>query len=117
MKVQTQQSLKKVTKVIQKVKSSFQYKKIQKPKQTQKQPEEKKPGILDNLLKYQALFKKAEELYKAEEKKMHDFYKQGKDKDIDYYLTLLKKGTFGDKTSALSLLIGKNPAMSLNFIS
>ena len=46
------------------------------------------------------LFKRAEQLYNQEEKNITDF-KLAKDKDAQYYLTMIKKGTLADKINAL----------------
>jgi len=60
--------------------------------------------VIGDLLKFQGLFKKAERLYKEDEAKVIE-YNETKDRDAKYYTTMVKKGTAGDKISALSMLI------------
>ena len=79
------------------------------------QPEKKEPSILKDLLLYQTLFKKAEGLYKEDEQKCMDHFKE-KDKDGKYYHTMIKKGTANDRASALQMLIRKAPGRSLSLI-
>jgi len=61
------------------------------------------------------LFKRAEQLYNQEEKNITDF-KLAKDKDAQYYLTMIKKGTLADKINALQLLVQKEPTRSIGFL-
>lgn len=51
----------------------------------------------------------------AEEEKRYR-EKIEKEKDGQYYLTMLKKGTQADKISALSVLVQRNPQASLSFL-
>ena len=43
-------------------------------------------------------------------------YTLQKDKDAQYYDTMIRQGTIKDKINSLSLLITKNPARGLNYI-
>ena len=70
---------------------------------------------MDDLLKFQSLFKKAEKLYKEDETKVVEYHNE-KDRDAQYYMTMIKKGTASDKISALSMLIQKNPERSLGYL-
>jgi len=72
-------------------------------------------GVLQNLLKYQGLYKKAESLYRADEEKVMDHFKE-KDKDGKYYFTMIKKGTANDKVNALQMMVKKAPARCLSLL-
>jgi hypothetical protein len=51
--------------------------------------------VISDLLKYQGLFKKAQKLYEEEEQKLNE-HQEAKDRDAQYYLTMIKKGTLND---------------------
>jgi len=74
-----------------------------------------KKSVITELLKYQDTFKKAKRVYREEEDAVNS-WGATKDKDIDYYQTMVKKGTMNDKLNALSMLIKKNPTKSLNYL-
>jgi hypothetical protein len=71
--------------------------------------------VIGDLLKYQSLFKKAQNLYLEDEAMIIDYL--GKDRESTYYITMLGKGTHSDKISALSMLINKQPQRSLGYLS
>ena len=79
--------------------------------ESKEQPKPKSGTVIEDLLKYQGLFKKAEKLYQEEETKFNDY--QEKQRDVSYFYTMLKKGTASDQISALNMLIQKNPTRSL----
>jgi ribosome biogenesis protein MAK21 len=62
---------------------------------------------VDRLQVAQNLYTKAQELSAANEKAYKE--KIEKEKDGQYYLTMLKKGTQADKISSLSIIIQRNP--------
>jgi hypothetical protein len=51
-----------------------------------------KKSVITELLKYTDLFKKAEQLYREEEEAVIN-WGGSKDKDAEYYQTMVKKGT------------------------
>jgi hypothetical protein len=59
---------------------------------------------LADLSKFQSLFKKAESLYKEDENRVIEHY-NSKDRDAQYSITMIKKGTASDKINALNMLI------------
>ena len=71
--------------------------------------------MISDLLKFTSLFKKAEKLYREEEEKITEYYKKS-DKDAQYYLTMINKGTLSDKVNSLSELVAKNPTRSLSHL-
>ena len=74
-----------------------------------------KKSVITELLKYQDLFKRAERVYREEEEAVNS-WGASKDKDIEYYQTMVRKGTMSDRLNALSMLIKKNPTKSLNYL-
>ena len=62
----------------------------------------------------QTLYSKAEEIAKQREQKFNDGLK--KNKEGDWYLTMLKKGTATDKISALAMLVQKEPKSTLSYV-
>jgi len=74
-----------------------------------------KKSVITELLKYQDLFKRAERVYLEEEEAVNS-WGASKDKDIEYYQTMVRKGTMSDRLNALSMLIKKNPTKSLNYL-
>lgn len=74
-----------------------------------------KKSVITELLKYQDLFKKSERIYREEEDAVNS-WGASKDKDTEYFQTMVKKGTMNDKLNALSMLIKKNPTKSLNYL-
>lgn len=54
-------------------------------------------------------------MYREEEDAINS-WGASKDKDVEYYQTMVKKGTMNDKLNALSMLIKKNPTKSLNYL-
>jgi hypothetical protein len=69
---------------------------------------------VDRLQIGQTLYTKAQELSAANEKAYRE--KIEKEKDGQYYLTMLKKGTQSDKISSLSIIIQRNPQASLSYL-
>ena len=84
------------------------------PQKTAKS-EERATNVFADLSKYQSLFKKAESLYKEDESQVIEYY-NSKDKDAQYYITMIKKGTASDKINALNMLIQKNPARGISYL-
>ena len=68
-------------------------------------------NVVSDLLKYQKLFKKAEEAYLSLEDGS-----QGKNRDRDYYQRMLVEGTLNDKIGALVGLIKMTPQTCLKHI-
>lgn len=75
----------------------------------------KNPTVIHDLLKFTSIYKKAEKLYNEDEQRVIAFKLQ-KDRDAQYYDTMIKKGTLNDKINSLSLLIQKDPSRGLNYL-
>ncbi|TNV85590.1 hypothetical protein FGO68_gene17657 [Halteria grandinella] len=64
---------------------------------------------------FSTLFKQAEKLTK--DKETEHYAKLQKDKDGQFYLNMLKQGTMGDKISALSTIVQRNPQCSMSYLT
>ena len=62
----------------------------------------------------QSLYTKAEEIAKQQEKKFNEGLQ--KNKEGDWYLTMLKKGTATDRISSLAMLVQKEPMSTLSYL-
>ena len=60
------------------------------------------------------MYTKAEEIAKQEEKRFNESLH--KNKEGDWYLTMLKKGTATDKISSLAMLVQKEPKSTLSYL-
>mmetsp|Transcript_13083 Transcript_13083/g.22067 ORF Transcript_13083/g.22067 Transcript_13083/m.22067 type:complete len:183 (+) Transcript_13083:2-550(+) len=83
-----------------------------KPKSTT--VEEPRKNVIKDLLRVQSLFKRAEQLYKEDERRMAE---HGLDKSKkDFISVMLQRGTASDRVSSLTMLIQQNPLRSLSNI-
>ena len=62
----------------------------------------------------QSLYAKAEQLIKAKEREFNEGLQ--KDRQGDWYLTMLKKGTATDKISSLAMLVQQDPYSTLPYL-
>ena len=62
----------------------------------------------------QSLYAKAEQLIKVKEREFNEGLQ--KDRQGDWYLTMLKKGTATDKISSLAMLVQQDPYSTLPYL-
>ena len=62
----------------------------------------------------QSLYAKAEQLIKVKERKFNEGL--AKNREGEWYLTMLKKGTATDKISSLAMLVQRDPQSALPYL-
>lgn len=78
------------------------------------QKAEKAEADVKNLASASTLYAKAEQVAKDAEAAFQQ--KLSKEKDGEWFLTMIKKGTASDKVSALSMLIQRNPKATISYV-